>query len=254
MSELKQTLIDKVIDPLERPELYKKYDLGVENGILLYGPPGTGKTYITKALAGEIDCSYMELKSSEITSSLVGKSSDNVREIFETAKKNQPCIVFFDEIDGIASKRSGGAQKTQSERQMINQLLTEISEINEKKELDITIIGATNLKDEIDEAFTRPGRFNEKIKVPPPDAEARIAILRIHLRSRPVIKDKINWEEIKDFTEGYSASDLELIAKESARRALSESKKQNKLQKITQKHIKEAIDENPPSLAKKRSR
>jgi transitional endoplasmic reticulum ATPase len=129
MSDLKQTLRDKVIDPLERSELYEKYNVSVVNGILLYGPPGTGKTYITEALTGELEYNFINITPDDITSSLVGEASKNVAELFEVARANQPCMVFIDEIDALAGKRSGGAQKTQSERQMVNQFLQELTDI-----------------------------------------------------------------------------------------------------------------------------
>jgi transitional endoplasmic reticulum ATPase len=245
MSELKQTLIDKVVDPLDRPELYEEYDLGVVNGVLLYGPPGTGKTYITRALAGKLDYNFIEVTPSDITSSLVGESADNVSELFEAALANQPCLVFIDEIDAIAGKRSGGAQKTQSERQMVNQFLTELTEIQGE---DVIVVAATNLLESVDDAIKRSGRFDERIEVPPPDGTARIAILRVHLRDRPVLTEGINWDTIEELTEGYSASDMELIATNAARGALQDARKQDDIQRITQDHLEAAIEETEPSL------
>jgi len=140
MTDLKETLKDQVIDPLERPELYDEYDLGVVNGVLLYGPPGTGKTYITEALAGELDYNYIEAQASDITSSLVGEAAENMSEMFEVARDNQPCLLFMDEIEAIAAERSGGSQKTMSESQMITQFLTEMSET---KGEDVVVVSAT---------------------------------------------------------------------------------------------------------------
>ena len=245
MSELKQTLTDKVIDPLQRPELYEEYDLGVVNGILLYGPPGTGKTYVTEALAGELDYNFIDVTPSDLTSSLVGEAADNVAELFEVARENQPCMVFIDEIDAVAGARSGGAQKTQSERQMVNQLLEELTAIQDE---DVVVVGATNLLDEVDEAIRRSGRFDERIEVPPPDATAREAILRVHLRDRPVLTDTIDWDAVRRRTEGYSASDMELIATNAARQALQDARKKDEIQPVTQHHIETAIDETDSSL------
>jgi transitional endoplasmic reticulum ATPase len=245
MSGLKQTLTDKVIDPLERPELYEEYDLGVVNGILLHGPPGTGKTYITEALAGKLGYNFIDVTPSDLTSSLVGQAADNVADLFEVARDNQPCLVFIDEIDAVASARSGGAQKTQSERQMVNQLLEELTEIQSE---DVVVVGATNLLEEVDDAIKRSGRFDERIEVPPPDATAREAILRVHLRDRPVLTEEIDFDRVRDLTEGYSASDMELIATNAARQALQQARDQEEIQPVTQAHIEAAVEDTESSL------
>jgi transitional endoplasmic reticulum ATPase len=245
MSELKQTLTDSVIDPLQRPELYEKYDLGVVNGILLYGPPGTGKTYITEALAGELGYNFIDVTPSDLTSALVGEAADNVANLFEVARGNQPCMVFIDEIDAVAGSRSDGAQKTQSERQMVNQLLEELTEIQDE---DVVVVGATNLLEEVDDAIRRSGRFDERIEVPPPDATAREAILRVHMRNRPVLTDSIDWETVRECTDGYSASDMELIATTAARQALRDARDEEGIQPVTQQHVETAIEETDSSL------
>lgn len=243
MTELKETLKDQVIDPLNRPDLYEEYNLGVVNGVLLYGPPGTGKTYITEALAGELEYNYIEAQASDITSSLVGEAADNMHEMFTVAQANQPCLLFIDEVEAIAAERSGGSQKTMSESQMITQFLTEMSEI---KGDDVIVVSATNLPDDIDGAAWR--RFDERIEVPPPDATARGAILRVHLRDRPVLTDAIDWTQIKAQTDGYSASDLEIIAATAARNALKEARDTNDVVPITQQHLESAIESTTSSL------
>lgn len=243
MTDLKETLKDQVIDPLNRPELYEKYDLGVVNGVLLYGPPGTGKTYITEALAGELDYNYIEAQASDLTSSLVGEAAENMSEMFEVARNNQPCLLFIDEVEAIAAERSDGSQKTMSESQMITQFLTEMSET---KGEDVIVVSATNLPDDIDGAAWR--RFDERIEVPPPDATARGAILRVHLRDRPVLTQEINWEQIKEYTQGYSASDLEIITSTAARKALKEAREVDEVVPITQEHLETAIESTNSSL------
>ena len=243
MTDLKETLKDQVIDPLQRPELYEEYDLGVVNGVLLYGPPGTGKTYITEALAGELGYNVVIAQASDITSSLVGEAADNMAELFTIARNNQPCLLFLDEIDAIAAERSGDTNKTMSESQMITQFLTEMSET---KGEDVVVVGATNLPDEIDGAAWR--RFDERIEVPPPDATARAAVLRVHLRDRPVVTDEIDWDEIKELTDGYAASDLEIVASKAARRALKDARDADEVVPISQEHIETAIDATESSL------
>jgi transitional endoplasmic reticulum ATPase len=243
MTDLKETLKDQVIDPLQRPELYEEYDLGVVNGVLLHGPPGTGKTYITEALAGELGYNVVIAQASDITSSLVGEAADNMADLFEVARNNQPCLLFLDEIDAIAAERSGSTNKTMSESQMITQFLTEMSAT---KGEDVVVVSATNLPDEIDGAAWR--RFDERIEVPPPDATARAAILRVHLRDRPVVTDEIDWEEIKQATDGYVASDLEIIASTAARNALKEARDADSVVPISQAHLTAAIENTDPSL------
>jgi transitional endoplasmic reticulum ATPase len=245
MSELKETLVEKVVDPLERPELYEEYDLGVVNGVLLYGPPGTGKTYITRALAGKLGYNFVEVSPSDLTSSLVGEASDNVADLFDVARDNQPCLVFVDEIDAIAADRSGGAQKSQSERQMVNQFLTEMNDVQGE---DVVVFAATNLLESVDDAIKRSGRFDERIEVPPPDGSARVAILRVHLRNRPVLTESIDWETIEDLTEGYSASDVELVAANAARQALQEARESGDIQPVSQSHLESAVAETESSL------
>lgn len=244
MSDLKQTLQDKVIDPLQRSDLYEKYDVGVVNGILLYGPPGTGKTYITEALAGELGYNFINIKPDQLTSSLVGEAAKNVGELFDVARDNQPCMVFVDEIDAVAGQRSGGAQKTSSEQQMVNQLLQELSDIQGE---NIIVVGATNLLDGVDDAIRRSGRFDERVEVPPPDATARKAILRIHLREKPVLTDAIDWDTVAAGTEGFVASDMELLATEAAYEAIDDVSDGQDIQPITQAHIDRAIEAIEPS-------
>ena len=243
MTDLKETLKDQVIDPLKRPELYEQYDLGVVNGVLLYGPPGTGKTYITKALAGELGYNFIEAQASDITSSLVGEAADNMEELFTVARNNQPCLLFLDEIDAIAAEREGGGSKTMSESQMITQFLTEMSDI---KGEDVVVVSATNLPDSLDGAAWR--RFDERVEVPPPDATARAAVLRVHLRDRPVVTEEMDWDEIKTATDGYSSSDLEIIASKAARSALKQARDEDDIVPISQSHLETALEETESSL------
>lgn len=243
MHDLKETLRDKVIDPLERSDLYEEYGLGVVNGIMLYGPPGTGKTYITRALAGKLGYNFIDVEPNDITSSLVGEAAENVAELFDVARNNQPCLIFIDEVDALIPSRSGGSQKTQSERQMVNQFLTELPEMRGE---DVITVTATNIPDEVDGAAT--SRFQERIEVPPPDAKARESILRVHLRNRPALPDEIDWERIHHLSEGYSGRDLEVVANDAALKALQEAVDADEIQYIRQEHLEEALEENQPSL------
>jgi AAA+ superfamily predicted ATPase len=216
MDELKEKLRDGIIRPIEEPEKYEKYGISVENGVLLYGPPGTGKTYISKALAGEIGINYMQLKGSDVVSKYIGESTENVADIFNEARANQPCLIFIDEIDALTPDR-GGRNQHDDQSRTINQFLEEISEINEKDH-KITVIGATNRKDQIDDAMLRSGRLGNHIEVPLPDGSARYNILRKHLTAPT--EGEFNKDEIVDLSESLSAADMERVAEEAARKAM----------------------------------
>ncbi|WP_158057873.1 ATP-binding protein [Halorussus halophilus] len=216
MEELKSTLTELVVDPLAEPEKYERYDLGVTNGVLFHGPPGCGKTYVAEALAGELDRHFLEISPSDLTSKWVGEAADNVADLFDVARANSPCLVFIDEIDAVASDRGG--QMTNTEQQMVNQLLTELEGASDD---DVVVLAATNLVDDVDGAILRSGRFDERIEVPPPDADAREAILDVHLAGRPTVEDLSLTEAVRR-TEGYAASDLELVAERAARAALAD--------------------------------
>jgi SpoVK/Ycf46/Vps4 family AAA+-type ATPase len=236
MSGLLATLEEQVIDPLSRSGEYEEYDLGVTNGILLHGPPGCGKTYVAGALAGELDYSFLDVTPADLTSKWMGKPAQNVSDLFEIARSNQPCLVFLDELDAVAASRSG-SQNT-SQRQLVNQLLTELEAIDGT---DVVVVAATNRVDDIDEAIRRSGRFDERIEVPPPDATARVEILQVQLADRPV-EDDIDWKTVARQTEGYAASDITLLADNAARRAMHENSA------VTEAHLLAAVDETHSSL------
>ena len=236
MDDLKATLEQKVLAPLRDPERFEEYGLDPTSGVLLYGPPGCGKTYLTEALAGELDHFFLEVSPSELVSKWMGEPAQRVADLFEIARANQPCIVFLDEIDAVAGGRS--ASSTQSGQQMVNQLLTELESIGEE---DVTVVGATNLIEDVDGAIRRSGRFDERIEVPPPDADARREILRIHLADRPVVDD-VDWASLAEECAGYAASDLELVANEAAHRALRAD------QAVGTAHLRDAIDRTESSL------
>lgn len=232
MSELKDTLYDRVIDPLQYAEEYKEYGLSVENGFLLYGPPGTGKTYISKALAGEMGINYIEASGADIKSKNLNESAENVQQIFEEARAHQPCLIFVDEIDALTPDRSGGNQH-EDQKQTTNQFLDEISQIHDRDE-EIVLVGATNKPDRIDDAMLRSGRLSNKIEVPYPDKEARIAVFKAQIDA-PRNPD-IDYEWVGEISKGLSAADMERVATESARAAF---KRRGKVQ---EDDIEEAVE------------
>lgn len=238
MDALKQLLLEKIAEPIRRRNLYRQYGLQPIKGVLLQGPPGTGKTYIIRALAGEISWSFIELSPADVTSALVGEGAKNVRESFELAKQHQPCILFFDEIDSIALTRSGTTHGTQSEGMMLTQLLTEMNDLDD---VDVVVIGATNTPESVDRALLNARRFAEVIEVPLPDADARAAILRVHLRKRSVPAESIDFERIAEQTPGFSGADMEAIATDAARIAVKEAERTKRIVPITHAHIESAV-------------
>ena len=215
MGELKAELRDRVIEPLQNPEKYDQYGLSVETGFLLYGPPGTGKTYFSKALAGEMGINYMPVKGSDLNSQFVGAGTDNIASMFAEARDNQPVLLFLDEIDALVPER-GGANQHEDQTQQVNTFLEEVSEIHDE-DYDIVVVGATNRRDRMDDAMLRPGRLSEQIEVPPPDAEARAGILDHHLDAP---RARLDYDAIKEATDGLTGADMERVAQEGARQAM----------------------------------
>ena len=236
MGTLKDDLENKVIDPIENPDRYEEFGLGIEHGFLLYGPPGTGKTYISKALAGELGITYIEAKAADLVSKYIGEGAENVQKMFAEARQNAPCLVFIDEIDALAGDRSAGNQH-KSERQMVNQFLEEISTINEE-EHEVVVIAATNRPADIDDAMLRSGRLGEQIEVPPPERDTRIRLYEAHLDAP---QGDIDTEWLGEITEGFVASDMQQLANESARIAMQRYRDEGGPKKVGQAEIEAAI-------------
>ena len=216
MEDVKEELRTRVIEPLANPEKYEKYGLSVENGFLFHGPPGTGKTYISKALAGELDIEYAQVKGTDLISRYVGAGAENVGELFKEARGHQPCMVFIDEIDAVATNRKESGQH-QMQAQMVNQLLEEIGELNDSDE-DIIVVGATNRLERLDDAVLRSGRLSEHIKIGKPDADSRIGILDTHLDAPR--DDDLDLTVFRDESDGLNAADMEQVAVNAAREAM----------------------------------
>lgn len=244
-TELKEQLHRTIIDPLRRPEFHEEYGLGVENGVLLYGPPGTGKTHISNCLAGELGCTFISVKADDLVSKWIGEAAENVGSMFEEARQNQPCVVFVDEIDALATDRN--VRQSKSEQQMVNQFLAELSQLNDDNE-DVVVIGATNRVEDIDPAMRRTGRFSELIEVPPPDAETRTALFESSL-SAPT--DGLSFEEVGAMTDGFVASDIEHAAELAARQAMQRAKSGTGPAEVTKQDVAESIAEIEGSLNKR---
>ncbi|MBN2518738.1 MAG: AAA family ATPase, partial [Candidatus Altiarchaeota archaeon] len=238
LDEVKDTLIKVVEMPLKQPEIFKNFGINPAKGVLLYGPPGCGKTLLAKAIATESECNFITIRGPEIMSKWVGESEKAVRGIFKKARQVSPCIVFFDEIDAIASIR--GTDTSRVTDRVLNQILTEMDGI-EKLE-NVIVIAATNRPDLVDPALLRPGRFDKIILVPAPDEKARRSIFEVHTRNMPT--GKIDFDSLVKRTEGHTGADIEALCREAAFLAISEKKK-----KVEQSHFTEALKKTKPSVS-----
>ncbi|UCH71834.1 MAG: CDC48 family AAA ATPase [Thermoplasmatales archaeon] len=201
--------------PLKHPELFDRLGIDPPKGVLLHGPPGTGKTLIAKAVANESGASFYTINGPEVMSKFYGQSEENLRKIFEEAEKNAPSIIFIDEIDAIAPKRS--EVHGEVERRVVSQLLTLMDGLKGRGKL--IVIGATNIPDSMDPALRRPGRFDREIRIDAPDRNGRKEILQIHTRGMPMSKG-CDLDVLADVTYGYVGADLAALARESAMNAL----------------------------------
>ena len=201
--------------PLKHPNIFNRLGIDPPKGVLLHGPPGTGKTLIAKAVANESGASFYTINGPEIMSKFYGQSEENLRKIFEDAEKNAPSIIFIDEIDAIAPKRS--EVHGEVERRVVSQMLTLMDGLKGRGKL--IVIGATNIPDSMDPALRRPGRFYREIRIDAPDRDGRKEILQIHTRGMPMSED-CDLDQLADITYGFVGADLMALARESAMNAL----------------------------------
>ncbi len=226
--------LEEIVEFLKNPKKYLDLGARIPKGILLVGPPGTGKTLLAKAVAGEAGVPFFSISGSDFVEMFVGVGASRVRDMFEQAKKNAPCIIFIDEIDAVGRKRGAGLGGGHDEReQTLNQLLVEMDGfgINE----GIIMIAATNRPDILDNALLRPGRFDRQISVGYPDANGREAILKVHIKKKPLGED-VNLASIARMTTGFTGADLENLTNEAALLAVRANKKF-----ITMRELDEAI-------------
>lgn len=220
MKPLKSLLINEVIEPLLNPEKYKKFKLGIPNGILLFGPSGCGKTFIVKKLSEELGYNFIEMNPSSVATSYIHGAVGNIGKVFEMAKLQAPSIVFIDEIEGLVPKREELGSHADTKKEEINEFLIQLNNAGQNK---ILVVGATNRPHMIDTAILRSGRMDKRVFIGPPDFEARKEMFRICLSGRPYDKG-IDFEELAKMTENYVGSDIELIVTEAARTAVSQDK------------------------------
>ena len=240
LEDVKQELKEAVEWPLKHPETFQRLGIRPPKGTLLYGLPGTGKTLLAKAVASESEANFISVKGPELLSKWVGESEKGVREVFRKAKQAAPTVIFFDEIDAIASTRSGNDTDSGVTKRVVNQLLTEMDGLEELE--DVAIIAATNRPDILDAGLMRPGRFDRHIQVGEPDEETRLAIFKVHTKDMPLAKD-VDLKKLAKNTEGYVGADIESVCREAAMLTL---RKDLDAKEIPYKYFKEAIDKVKP--------
>jgi len=241
LNEVKKLLRETIEWPLENPDSFTRLGIKPPRGVLLYGPPGTGKTLLAKAVANESGANFISIKGPEVMNKWVGESEKKIREIFRRAKQVAPAIIFFDEIDAIAPRRSGLSSSHVTEN-VVSQMLSEMSGLEDMH--NVIVIAATNRPDMMDPALLRPGRFDRQIMVQAPREEARLNIFKIHTKNMPLEKG-IDLKKLAKETEGYSGADIEAVCREAALNALREN---IEAKQVSKKHFEESMKKSKPSI------
>ncbi|GAA0634356.1 ATP-binding protein [Kutzneria viridogrisea] len=243
MEQVKQRLEAAFLGPMRNPELRRMYGKSLRGGLLLYGPPGCGKTFLAKAVAGELGAGFLTVSLADVLDMWIGRSERNLREVFQLARRSAPCVLFLDEIDALGRKRTQLANSGM--RNTVNQLLSEMDGADAENE-GVFVLAATNHPWDVDPALRRPGRLDRTALVLPPDLPARVAIVRYHLRDRPIAG--IDVTGIARRTEGYSGADLAHLCETAAERALLDSVRSGQPRMIDMPDLEAALRQVRPSL------
>lgn len=221
LKHVKKELQEMIQYPVEHPDKFLKFGMSPSKGVLFYGPPGCGKTLLAKAIANECQANFISIKGPELLTMWFGESEANVRDVFDKARAAAPCVLFFDELDSIAKARGSGLSDAGGAAdRVINQILTEMDGMNQKK--NVFIIGATNRPDIIDSAILRPGRLDQLIYIPLPDEASRIQIFKANLRKSPIARE-VDLGYLAKMTNGFSGADITEICQRACKLAIREA-------------------------------
>lgn len=243
MDRVKEEVRMKIILPLRQPELFRAYGKKIGGGILLYGPPGCGKTYLARATAGEVNAAFLAIGINDVLDMWMGQSEKNLHALFEQARANRPCVLFFDEVDALGANRSDLVRT--SGRHVINQFLSELDGVAASNE-GVLILAATNAPWHLDPAFRRPGRFDRILFVPPPDLPARAVILRLLLKGKPT--GTIDFDALAKKTEGYSGADLKAVVDVAVEAKLRDAMRTGTVQPLAAGDLLDAIKRHKPTV------
>ncbi len=242
MQRVKQEISMKIIQPLQNPEFFKAFGKKTGGGILLYGPPGCGKTFIAKATAGEINARFISIGLHDILDMWIGNSEKNLHEIFELARRNKPCVLFFDEVDALGASRND--MKQSGMRHLINQFLAELDGVESDNE-GVLVLAATNAPWSVDAAFRRPGRFDRIIFVEPPDEQAREEIFRTMLDGKPVTN--IDTAKLAGASKDHSGADIKAVIDIAVEEKIQDSFAKGVIDPLTTKDILAALKRHRPT-------
>jgi SpoVK/Ycf46/Vps4 family AAA+-type ATPase len=243
LENVKKRLRSSFLGPLQNPQLRAAYAKSLRGGLLLYGPPGCGKTFIARAVAGELGARFTSIGIADVLDMYMGESERKLHELFQTARRNAPCVLFLDEVDALGQKRSH--LRGSATRGTVNQLLTELDSVGDDNE-GVYVLAATNHPWDVDTALRRPGRFDRMLLVLPPDAPAREAILRLHLRDRPLAGD-LDLAPVVKSTANFSGADLAHLCELATESAMEASMESGDIEPITTARLVAARKEIGPS-------
>jgi AAA+ superfamily predicted ATPase len=244
MAEVKARLEAAFLAPMRNTELAALYRKSLRGGLMLYGPPGCGKTFIARAVAGELGAGFLAVSLADVLDMYLGQSERNLRDLFEQARRSAPCVLFLDEIDALGQKRS--QVRNSGTRGTVNQLLAELDGVRSSND-GVFVLAATNHPWDVDSALRRPGRLDRTLLVLPPDREAREAILRYHLRDRPVADVDVDVRKLAEGTDGFSGADLAHLCETAAEIAMLAAARSGQVRRIGKADFRDALREVRPS-------
>lgn len=244
LEDVKKRIRMDFIMPIQSPEFFQAFGKKSGGSLLLYGPPGCGKTFLAKAIAGEINASFIHLELQAILSMYVGQSEHNLHDVFEKAREQKPCVLFIDELDALGGNRHRMSQH--HDRMIVNQLLLELDGLQSFND-QVYIIGATNTPWYLDPALRRPGRFNSLLFIPPPSQEERELILTLKTKDKP--QEKLDLTKVAKATSHFSGADLTQVVDDAVSKAIERSLEQGSLQPMSHADVlKAAKNRNPTTL------